>query len=94
MFLPNQASSTDNLEPPGQNVPYYDVATVTVYESGPGPSACGFLRVVPIDRPLRCYRQEEITIQYSLEQQLLSSLDIVYLVSQSLLFSVSYLPNE
>ncbi|XP_027854898.1 alpha-2-macroglobulin-like [Xiphophorus couchianus] len=74
------ASSTDNLEPPGKNVPYYDVATVTVYESGPGPSACGFLRVVPIDRPLRCYRQEEITIQYSLEQQLLSSLDIVYLI--------------
>uniref|UniRef100_M3ZX95 NTR domain-containing protein n=1 Tax=Xiphophorus maculatus TaxID=8083 RepID=M3ZX95_XIPMA len=74
------ASSTDNLEPPGKNIPYYDVATVTVYESGPGPSACGFLRVVPIDRPLRCYRQEEITIQYSLEQQLLSSLDIVYLI--------------
>ncbi|XP_014903299.1 alpha-2-macroglobulin-like [Poecilia latipinna] len=74
------ASSTDNLEPPGKNVPYYDVATVTVYESGPGRSACGFLRVVPIDRPLRCYRQEEITIQYSLEQHLGNSLDIVYLI--------------
>uniref|UniRef100_A0A8C8DNB2 Uncharacterized protein n=1 Tax=Oryzias sinensis TaxID=183150 RepID=A0A8C8DNB2_9TELE len=61
--------------------PFFTSATITVSESGPGPTTGGFLRVRTVEKPLRCGETEEITIQYSLESEYSPILEIIFLVS-------------
>uniref|UniRef100_A0A3P9GXE3 Uncharacterized protein n=1 Tax=Oryzias latipes TaxID=8090 RepID=A0A3P9GXE3_ORYLA len=63
--------------------PFFTSATITVSESGPGPTTGGFLRVRTVEKPLRCGETEEITIQYSLESEYSPILEIIFLVNTS-----------
>ncbi|KAK5617048.1 hypothetical protein CRENBAI_016532 [Crenichthys baileyi] len=74
------ASSTKDLEYPGHKITYYDIGWFKVDKSCLGPHTCGFLKVLSFDKPLHCFKEEEITIEYSVEQHNQDFLDIVYLV--------------
>ncbi|MED6236848.1 hypothetical protein ATANTOWER_015120, partial [Ataeniobius toweri] len=74
------ASSTKDLEHPGHKITYYDIAWFKVDKSCLGPHTCRFLKVLSFDKPLHCFKEEEITIEYSVEQHNQDFLDIIYLV--------------